>query len=161
MTMSPDGALLDTNILVYALYEEAEHHKACRYLLDQAQDAEAALYVTPQVLAKFFSTVTNPRRVTEAKSPEEVISVITAILAMPSMTLLPIPIDLVSRWIALVQQHPITGSRIFDVQIVATMLGNEVKRVYTYNTADFMGFDDEIEVLRPEPPPLASDDTSL
>jgi hypothetical protein len=77
------------------------------------------------------------------------------------MTLLPLPIDIVTRWIALVQQHPISGSRIFDVQIVATMLGNDINRVYTYNTSDFMGFDDEIEVLTPEPPPTASDDTSL
>ena len=159
--MSPDAAVLDTNILVYALYEDAEHHKACRYLLDQAQDAAAALCVTPQILAEFFSTVTNPRRVTEAKSPEEVISVITAIFAMPGMTLLPLPIDIVSRWIALVQQHPISGSRIFDVQIVATMLGNDIMRVYTYNTSDFTGFDDEIEVLIPEPPPEAVDNTSL
>jgi predicted nucleic acid-binding protein len=159
--MSPDAVVLDTNILVYALYEDAEHHKACRHLLDRAQNGEAALCVTPQMLAEFFSTVTNPRRVTEAKSPEEGISVITAILAMPGMTLLPLPIDIVSRWIALVQQHPISGSRIFDVQIVATMLGNDINRVYTYNTSDFMGFDDEIEVLTPEPPPTASDDTSL
>lgn len=158
--MSPDAALLDTNILVYALYEDAEHHKPCRHLLDRAQNAEAALCVTPQVLAEFFSTVTNPRRVTEAKSPEEAISVITAILAMPGMTLLPLPIDLVSRWIALVQQHPMAGSRIFDVQIVATMLGNDVKRVYTYNTSDFQDFDDEIEVLIPEPIPPDSEDTS-
>ena len=130
--MSRDTAVLDTNILVYALYEDAEHHKACRQLLDRAQDVEAALGVTPQVLAEFFSTVTNPRRVTEPKSPEEVLAVIHAILAMPGMTLLPLPRDLVSRWIALVQKHPITGSRIFDVQIVATMLGNDTKRVYTY-----------------------------
>lgn len=158
--MSPEAALLDTNILVYALYEDAEHHKPCRQLLDRAQNAEAALCMTPQVLAEFFSTVTNPRRVTEAKSPGEAISVITTLLAMPGITLLPLPIDLVSRWIALVQQHPITGSRIFDVQIVATMLGNDVKRVYTYNTSDFQDFDDEIEVLIPEPIPPDSEDTS-
>jgi predicted nucleic acid-binding protein len=159
--MSPDAALLDTNILVYALYEDAEYHKPCRSLLDRAQDAEAALCVTPQILAEFFSTVTNPRRVTEVKSPEETISAITAILAMPGMTLLPLPLDIVSRWIALVQQHPITGSRIFDVQIVATMLGNDVKRVYTYNTSDFRDFDHEIEVLMPAPISPDSENTSL
>jgi hypothetical protein len=117
--------------------------------------------VTPQILAEFFSTVTNPRRVTEVKSPEETISAITAILAMPGMTLLPLPLDIVGRWIALVQQHPITGSRIFDVQIVATMLDNDVKRVYTYNTSDFRDFDNEIEVLMPDPIPPDSENTSL
>jgi predicted nucleic acid-binding protein len=43
--MSPDAALLDTNILAYALYEDAEYHKPCRSLLDRAQDAEAASVV--------------------------------------------------------------------------------------------------------------------
>lgn len=35
----------------------------------------------------------------------------------------------------------------FDLQIAATMLGNDVHRIYTFNTSDFPF--EEIEVLEP------------
>ena len=41
------------------------------------------------------------------------------------------------------------------------MLGNDVKRVYIYNTSDFQDFDNEIEVLMPAPIPPDSEHTSL
>jgi predicted nucleic acid-binding protein len=69
MTTSRELAALDTNVLVYVLYADAEHHRAARLLAEQARDPNTALCCTPQVLAEFYSVVTNPRRVTEAKSP--------------------------------------------------------------------------------------------
>jgi len=100
------------------------------------------------VLTEFYAVVTNPRRVTEAKSPEAVLNVIANLIAMPGLTLLPFPLDLVSRWTALLRQHPVTGRKIFDVQLVATLLANGVKKLYTVNRVDFVPFA-AIEVLTP------------
>jgi predicted nucleic acid-binding protein len=72
MTTSRELAALDTNVLIYALYADTEHHRAARLLVDQARSSNAALCFTPQVLAEFYAVVTNPRRGTEAKSPEAV-----------------------------------------------------------------------------------------
>jgi predicted nucleic acid-binding protein len=70
MTTSPDArATLDTNVLVYSVYADSEHHRAARFLVDQTKRHAAALCLTPQVLAEFYAVVTNPRRVTEAKPP--------------------------------------------------------------------------------------------
>jgi hypothetical protein len=41
-----------------------------------------------------------------------------------------------------------TKQEIFDLQLVATMLSNNVSRLYTYNKDDFIKFK-EIEVLTP------------
>jgi hypothetical protein len=41
--------------------------------------------------------------------------------------------------------------RIFDVQLVAIMLGNEVRRIYTFNIRDFASLP-ELEVLMPTAP---------
>jgi hypothetical protein len=95
--------------------------------------------------------VTNPRRVTEAKAPEAVLDVITSLVAMPGLTLLPFPLDLVSRWTALLRQHSVTGRKVFDVQLVATLLANGVKKLYTFNRVDFEPLA-EIEVLVPVAP---------
>ena len=61
--MSNELCLLDANVLVYAFYADAEHHAAARALLDTASNASAALCVTSQVLAEFYSIVTDRRRV--------------------------------------------------------------------------------------------------
>jgi predicted nucleic acid-binding protein len=64
MMMSRELAALDTNVVVYALYANTEHHRAARHLVDQGRNQDAALCITPQVLTEFYSVVTNPRRVT-------------------------------------------------------------------------------------------------
>jgi predicted nucleic acid-binding protein len=74
------------------------------------------------------------------RTPAEAVSAIADILSLPGIHLLPVPVEAVSRWIALAQQRPVTGGRIFDLQIAATMQANGVNRIYTYNTGDFETF---------------------
>jgi predicted nucleic acid-binding protein len=52
------------------------------------------------------------------------------------------------RWAALAEKHEVTGADVFDLQLVATMLENGVKRIYTYNRDDFEPFG-ELEVISP------------
>jgi predicted nucleic acid-binding protein len=40
------------------------------------------------------------------------------------------------------------GAGVFDLQIVATMLANDVQRIYTFNPADFQVFA-ELTVVTP------------
>jgi toxin-antitoxin system PIN domain toxin len=151
MTTSPERAALDTNVLIYALYGDSEHYRSARTLVDQAKHEITALCLTPQVFAEFYAVVTNPRRVTDAKSPGEALDVIGSLLAMPGMTLLPVPLDIVSRWTALLREHLVTGRKVFDVQLVAALLGNGVRKLYTFNRSDFTPFA-EIEILTPTAP---------
>ena len=146
--MSGDLALVDTNVLVYALYGTSEHHSASRALLDRAQSGETALCVSPQNLAEFFNVVTNPRRVDEPRTCQEALDVVEQTLSMPGMSLLAIPTDVVPRWIVLARLHPTTRGGVFDHQLAATMLANGVTRIYTYNQSHFRHFE-EIEVLTP------------
>jgi toxin-antitoxin system PIN domain toxin len=144
--MADDLALLDANILVYALFVDSEHHERCRKLLTRASDRECGFCVTSQVLAEFFSVVTNPKRVSVAKTPEEALAAIEAILAMPGVRILPTPVDVARRWIEILRDRPVSGGRIFDLQLPATMLANQVSRIYTLNRADFVNI---VTVLMP------------
>lgn len=141
-------ALVDTNVLIYAFSKESEYYKACRELLNNAQEGKLSLCVTPQVLAEFYAIATDSRRTTVPQKPQEIVEVIDQLLEMPGITFLSLPIDVVNRWTTLIRQHPVKGSDIFDVQLVATMLGNGVSQIYTYNRSDFEKFS-EIEVLTP------------
>jgi toxin-antitoxin system PIN domain toxin len=151
-TTATDQSLIDTNVLVYALYEDARHHLRARALLDRAVDPHARFCVAPQNLIEFYAVVTNPRRVTQSKSATEALAAIADLLAQPGVSVIPVPGDLLSRWTALLEQHPVTGRRVFDLQLIATMLGNGLRRIYTFNAKDFEPFED-LEVIVPAMPP--------
>ena len=70
-TASADRALLDTNVLIYAMNEDAEHHGACRALRDRGLTGAASLCITPQVLFEYFAVVTNPNMMTTPLTSEE------------------------------------------------------------------------------------------
>jgi len=141
-------ALVDTNVLVYALYKDSAHYVAARSLLDRAQKGEIEICLIPQILAEFYSVVSDPRRVTKAREPKEILLVIEKFLSMPGVTLLTTPVNVVERWIDLLSNHAVTGGAVFDVLIVATMIENNVRSIYTFNIRDFKKFKN-IEVLTP------------
>ena len=142
MTTEAEQAVVDANILIYAALPAAPQYKSSRAVLESV----GSLCVSPQVLAEFYSVVTNPRRVTAPFTPTEARAFITAVLRR--LTVLPIPAAVVDRWAQLAEKHQITGANIFDLQLVATMLEHGVRRIYTYNRADFVPFV-ELEVLTP------------
>ena len=141
-------AFLDTNILIYAYYPESPQHQSSYHLLNEAQDEGARLCISPQILAEFYSVVTNPRRVDPALEPEAAIEKIGELKELVGLTILSLPVDVVDRWIVLLRQHPARGQKIFDLQIVATMLGNGVKKIYTFNVKDFEHFSG-LEIVEP------------
>ncbi len=53
------------------------------------------------------------------------------------------------KMIELLKKYPVSAQDIFDLQLVATMLSNNITRIYTYNDKDFSRYS-EIEVLNPE-----------
>jgi predicted nucleic acid-binding protein len=53
-------------------------------------------------------------------------------------------------WLDLLRRRRrrVTGGDVFDLQLVATMLGNGVQRIYTFNADDFKVFT-ELTVVIP------------
>jgi predicted nucleic acid-binding protein len=108
-TAAPELALVDTNVLVYAVYEDAPQHGASRRLLERCERGEQPLVVTQQNLAELYSTETSPRRVTAPYAPNEAIALVRQILSIPNLAVLPIPSDLHERWLALLEANPVGG----------------------------------------------------
>lgn len=81
--MSAELALVDTNVLVYALFAQRPEHAASLALLESAGDSGANLAVAPQNLAEFYAVVTNPRRVSTP------LSAVTACAEVEKLTTLP------------------------------------------------------------------------
>jgi len=146
--MSGEVALVDANVLVYAHYQQSEHHAASKALLTSAEAGQVALCVTSQVLAEFYSVITNPRRVSPPFEPDEAVAALDHVLALPGISILPLPSDVPKRWIELARDRALRGKRVFDLQLIATMQASAIRRIYTYNLGDFSGFVG-IEAIRP------------
>lgn len=138
--MTTEQAFVDTNVLVYAHFHDADQYGDSIALLDRAQSGDIELFATPQIFTEFYSVVTNPRRVSEPLEPDDALDAINDLTAMPGLTVLGFPSDILTRWTSLVRQTGVTGPDAFDVQIVAAMQANSLQRLYTYNTSDFSGF---------------------
>jgi len=46
----------------------------------------------------------------------------------------------VEAWLDLLSRRPVVGGAVFDLQIVAAMLANDVRPIYTFNLKDFEPF---------------------
>lgn len=139
MKSSP-AMLIDSNVLIYAAYPDEPHFAASRALIDSAKDPQANFFVAPQNVAEFYGTVTNPRRVTKSKTPLEALEAIETFLAFPGVTMLAVPVNVVSLLTELLRVSQVTAQDVYDAQLVAVMLGNEVTTILTFNDADFRRF---------------------
>jgi toxin-antitoxin system PIN domain toxin len=149
LTASSTLALLDTNVLVYALDSDSPHHATSAMLLANAENPNAGLCVAPQNLAELLAIVTDPRRVAKPRSIETAVEAVRQLMALPGLVLLPVPLDVCHRLAAIVQKYTVKGQRVFDAFLVATMLGNGITRLWTFNASDFAPFM-EIEALAPQ-----------
>jgi len=146
--MYADRVAVDANILVYALFRDAPQHAASRVWLDRASRGEVKLCLTSQVLAEFFAIVTNPKRVSDPRTPDDAVAAIEGLLALPGATILAVPPLVTSRWLEMLRQHPVRGGAVFDLQLIATLAANGVGRICTFNRADFEGFPG-LEIVAP------------
>ena len=146
-----DLTLLDTNILLYSEQEEAPQHGAAKALRDQALLGETSACISPQILSEFFAVATNPRRVSAPLTQQEAIDQIRKYYESEDLTVIYPGSNIVERMLALLDTHAVSGPDIHDLHLVATMLENDVTKIYTYNTTDFDTFPD-IEVLTPPEP---------
>lgn len=149
MTISKkEVCLLDTNVLVYAADTSSPFHTASRELRDRGKEGDVLLCVSPQVLLEFFAVITNPKRVTKPLAPKEAIEdVKNYVKAKKILKIYPTK-DSLKMMMDLAEKHKVKKQEIFDIQLAATMLSNNVTKIYTYNTKHFSKFK-EIKVLTP------------
>lgn len=146
------SGVLDTNVLVYAHLKDSEYHSASKSLVSRADSPEQSpvqkFAITPQVLTELYAVITNPKRVTAPLKSNEAVAAIDELLALEGMYLLPYPPGLYDRTAELLKAHPVTGPGVFDVQLAATMLGNGIHTIYTYDRSGF----ERIEGIKVEVP---------
>lgn len=130
--------LLDSNVLVYALNEDAPQHEASRTLVERALGGRIPAALVPQVLVEAFAILTDPRRIERPLGPPEAWAALAPLrLALP---VLPLDGRALEEVAGLLAERPTTGQAVFDVLLVAQMRAQGLAAVCTYNVEDFEGF---------------------
>lgn len=153
MAVSDNLVLLDTNVLIYAEQRKQPQHESAKLLRDQALKGEIPACISPQILTEFFSVMTNtgPRGPEDPLTPQEAADQVRKYYESENLTVIYPGAGIVERVLSLLEAHPVSGRDIHDLHLIATMLENGVKKVYTFNTKDFTPFS-EIQVLTPPQP---------
>ncbi len=140
--------LLDTNVLVYAHAAESPFHDTARRLRDQALDGQLDACLSPQILCEFFATCTNPRLFHPPLTSKEASRELLAYWSETRLKKILPRESTIDRLAALADRHRLRGQQIFDGLLVATMLDNSVRTIYTLNTKDFEIYT-ELHVINP------------
>ena len=134
--MSP--AFIDTNALVYADQVHSAFHLQARAVLARLEQDGAKLWISRQVLREYLATVTRPgpagvpamTRAMAATAVEGFIGAYQIAEEGPQTT---------ARLLDLVRTIPMGGKQVHDANIAATMLVHGIRRLLTFNVADFQG----------------------
>lgn len=133
--ISHDTTLIDTNVLVYAYNADSEYYAVCRTLLDRAIKGELSACLAPQILFEFFAVVTNPARVAKPITPADALDEMTKLA--DSLPLIMPPMYVHESVINLLRKLGFGSKHIYDVVLAATMLGNGIAQIYTYDVDRF------------------------
>ena len=143
-----ETSLLDTNLLVYAADNSSPFYHAAKVLREKGLRGEMSLCVCPQVLTEFYAVITDPKRVDNPRSQDEALIEMEKYFdSINILKIYPGP-NIIEKTLDLLKTYKITRQGIFDLYLVATMLSNNVTRLYTYNQDHFSKFK-ELEVLIP------------
>ncbi len=139
--------LLDANILVHAHAVKSPFHVVARGLCEQAVEGTLDVCVSPQVLCEFFAVSTNERLFQPALTPRQASQVMADYWRGECHTIIPQDRTVLTL-VELIERYRIMQQHVFDAFLVATMLDNGVRTIYTQNVKDFE-FYHELQVVNP------------
>ena len=132
--------VVDTNILVYAVDEDAPEHKKCNELLAQWREQSSAWFLTWGICYEFLRVTTHRHILRKPCSAREAWGILEALFASLGLGLL-IPTERHAVVAAeVLQQVPsLAGNVMHDLHTAVLMREHGIRRIYTRDT-DFHRF---------------------
>ena len=146
--ITSEMSFIDTNVLVYAADLSSPFHRRSLNLRRKGLSGDIPLCLSPQILCELFAVLTDPKRVNNPLSQREAFAEIEKYHRSASIKKIYQGSAAVEIMFDLLKRYKVDRQGIFDLQAVATMLANNVTRIYTFNRHDFEAFRG-IEALEP------------
>jgi predicted nucleic acid-binding protein len=138
--------LVDTNVLLRRTQPDHEHHSLAVESVALLLESGEPVHVTPQNISEFWNVATRPQTYnglgfSVALAAGEVAKIEQALILLPDSP------AAYGEWKRLVLTHGVMGAKVHDARLVAAMNVHGVRRILTFNDADFKRFD--IEAVHP------------
>lgn len=140
--------LLDTNLLVYARNSDVPFHGKAVEIRNNAVNGILEAAIALQSLSEFIAIVTSSRRVENPLTSENASLEVQNYLNCHQLVKLGITEQTMKVLVDLVKKYKVQSQSIFDAQIVAIMIENGIKEIWTANDKDFLKFR-EVSVNNP------------
>jgi predicted nucleic acid-binding protein len=130
--------LVDTNILVRLAVSADPRHLSARRAVETLQDE--GLYVTGQNFVELWNVVTRP---VENNGLGQTATVADQVLRSfeQAFPRLPESEEVYDRWRELIVRFGVSGVKVHDARLVASMLAHDIFRILTFNAADFRRYE--------------------
>jgi predicted nucleic acid-binding protein len=145
MILEDDRIFIDTNILIYANYSDARYREIAQNKLNEFQKNNFEIWISRQVVREFlvYSTRFNFEN---TKLPiGELLGMIFSNFEQFHMADESEKTMYILR--TLIEKHDLSGKKIHDANIVATMSEYHIKKLLTNNVKDFERHRDEIQII--------------
>jgi predicted nucleic acid-binding protein len=142
MTKESKRVFFDTNVLIYETFEDFDgekHQDVCREL-KYLSDNNFKVYISSQVMREFLVISTNDKIFEKPLDIEEALSKLDEY--KENFEVLYDSQVSMSELKRLVLKYRISKGDIYDVNIVATMVVNQLEEIYTFNNKDFRFFEE-------------------
>jgi predicted nucleic acid-binding protein len=133
-----DSLFVDTNVLVYANQLRSPRHAVADGLLRQAGADGVELWISGQIIREYLAAITRPQAGIET-TPMSV-AVERARFFLQRFQLAEDGPRVRARLLDLLATHRLAGKQVHDANLAATMLVNGIRRLLTFNVADFRRF---------------------
>lgn len=138
-----DNLFLDTNILVYYMNKDSDLNKEVKQVFQIVKD-KYNLWISRQILREYAVIVSRSDFMEKALDSEVVADDLEA--WENELNVADETEEVTMNLRKLIKQYKISGKKIHDANIVATMITNDIKYILTYNKEDFNRFE-EIEIM--------------
>ena len=128
---------VDTNVLVFADDASNPHYSKAKGYLEDAIKGDITLCLSHQILAEYFSVITNPQRVRQPLSVEEAKERVLFLNRTRRIKKIYPKRSTLKRCIEFCAKNQIYGIQVFDVYFATVLLDNNIHKLITQNTKDF------------------------
>lgn len=146
--------LLDTNVLLRLLLEDDPLYAEVRVAVNRLESRGELLHFAPQDAAELWNVLTRPKqRNGSGLSPAEADALLSEAEAL--FDLLPDVSAMYTHWRRLVRGAGVSGVRVHDARLVASMQAHAVTHLLTLNARDFARYVPLTGIVVVEPAHLA------
>src|SRR5690349_21860857 len=141
------SVLVDTNVLLRRTQPDHPNHAVAVESVAILLAGGEAVCFTLQNIAEFWNVATRPL-INNGLGFSIAVTLAEVSKIEQALMLLPDSAAIYEEWKRLVVTHNVLGSKVHDARLVAAMNVHRVRRILTFNTADFARY--EIEALHPD-----------